>query len=266
MIKLVAADMDGTLLNSRQRLSPHLFPIIRTLIKRDVRFAVASGRQYYNLLQQFETLEDHLLFICENGAMVFDGHNPLYACEIQTKDLRAPVELARSLPNVHVILCGTKAAYLEDDDPVFNTNAHLYYASLKRVSDVLAAAQKDAICKIAIFEQGYAEINACPAFRVFAQQFQVVLSGNSWVDLMEPGVNKGSAIRQMQKRFGIAPDQCMAFGDYLNDYEMMRAVKYSYAMANAHPKLRAACRYEAPSNDEDGVSQVLSREFGINID
>ena len=63
MIRLIAADLDGTLLDSRKRLSPGLFPLIRALRARGVRFAAASGRQYDNLLALFEPVADDLLFI-----------------------------------------------------------------------------------------------------------------------------------------------------------------------------------------------------------
>ena len=55
----------------------------------------------------------------------------------------------------------------------------------------------------------------------------------------------------------------MVFGDYLNDYEMMQSCKYSYAMANAHPKLKEISNYQAKSNDEDGVMEVIKEYFEI---
>ena len=58
-------------------------------------------------------------------------------------------------------------------------------------------------------------------------------------------------------------DETMAFGDYLNDYEMMQSCKYSYAMANAHPKLKEISNYQAKSNDEDGVMEVIKEYFEI---
>ena len=79
---------------------------------------------------------------------------------------------------------------------------------------------------------------------------------------MAPGVNKGVAITRLRKLLGLRPDQCMAFGDYPNDLEMLRAVTYGYAMANAHPDVKAAARFSAPSNDEDGVMRVLRSRFG----
>ena len=70
MIRMIAADMDGTLLDSRKRLPQDLFPLIRQLQDRNVRFVVASGRQYYNLEAQFGEIADQVTFLRENGALI----------------------------------------------------------------------------------------------------------------------------------------------------------------------------------------------------
>ena len=80
---------------------------------------------------------------------------------------------------------------------------------------------------------------------------------------MKPGVNKGEALRGVQRMLGIRPEECMAFGDYLNDCELLDAVGESYAMENAHPALKRIAKYIAPSNDEDGVMRVLRERFDL---
>ena len=72
-IRLIAADMDGTLLDSRKQLPEGLFPLVRALHERGVRFAPASGRQFYTLYEQFGEIADELMYISENGAMICDG-------------------------------------------------------------------------------------------------------------------------------------------------------------------------------------------------
>ena len=71
-IRLIAADMDGTLLDSRSRLPAGIFPMIRELTGRGIRFVIASGRQYYNLESLFRPVADRLTFVAENGAAVFE--------------------------------------------------------------------------------------------------------------------------------------------------------------------------------------------------
>ena len=81
-IRLIAADMDGTLLDSEKRLPDGLFPLVRALHERGVRFAPASGRQFYTLYEQFGEIADELMYISENGSMVCDGAKPSCAGKI----------------------------------------------------------------------------------------------------------------------------------------------------------------------------------------
>lgn len=263
MIKLIAADLDGTLLDSHRQLSSGLIPLVHRLKEMDIRFVPASGRQYYNLALLFPELKDELLFISENGAMTVDRGQTVFVDEIPTADLINPLTIARNAPGAHAVFAGEHTAYYEDDDAVFFENASRYYARLTRVPDLMEAAKHDRICKIAIFEHQNAETGCYQLLSPCAVRFQVALSGADWVDLMNPGVNKGSAMRTLQKNMGISPDECMAFGDYLNDLELLESVTHSFAMANAHPALKEISRYTAPSNDEDGVVSAIRNFLGL---
>lgn len=265
MLKLVASDMDGTLLNSQRELSPRLFPVLQKLFEKNVRFVVASGRQYYNLLRLFEPLRDQISFISENGAMVFERGQSLWVSEIPFDHIAAVVETIRHTDGVLPVLCGEHSAYIEQGHPFFLENVAMYYARFQQVDDVLQAARQDRICKIAAFDMNHAETRAYPALQPFGETLNVCLSGEHWVDVMNPDVNKGEAIRVFQKKYALAPEECMAFGDYLNDCEMLKVCQESYAMANAHPKLKEISRHVAKSNDEDGVVDALCSVFHIGV-
>ena len=70
MIKFIATDMDGTLLNSQNEIHPSFYETFKKLMEKDIIFEIASGRQYYNLAKRFEELKDDLMFIAENGTFV----------------------------------------------------------------------------------------------------------------------------------------------------------------------------------------------------
>ena len=146
-IKLIAADMDGTLLSSRKQLPKGFFPLVRTLKKIGVRFAPASGRQYYNLYEQFGEIADELMYISENGGMVCDGRAIVSFEAMPQQMVCAAVELARGLPNVHAIASMRDGAAYEDDDPVFVENMAMYYARRKKVPDLLEAVQQEPVCR-----------------------------------------------------------------------------------------------------------------------
>ena len=262
-VKLIAADMDGTLLDSNKNLSPYLFDLVKTLKDKDVKFAIASGRQYFNLLENFEDIKEELVYISDNGSIVYDKGHSIYVNEINKEEVKKALKDIRKGEGMYPILCGVESAYVENDNEVFLENAIMYYAKLEIVEDLMDILDKDKICKLAVFDEIDAEKNSLELLEKYNENLMVCLSGNEWVDLMNPGVNKGEAIKILQKNYNISYDETMAFGDYLNDYEMMQSCKYSYAMENAHPKLKEICSYRAKSNDDDGVVHAIKEYFEL---
>lgn len=78
MIKLIASDMDGTLLNTKGELPLQFFPLLKALWAKGILFVAASGRQYHNLLLHFGHVKDKIALLCENGAMVVDCGKRLF--------------------------------------------------------------------------------------------------------------------------------------------------------------------------------------------
>ena len=264
-IKLIAADMDGTLLDSAKQLPDGLFPLIRALRARGVRFAPASGRQYYTLYEQFGEIADELIYISENGAMVCDGTEIVSFEAMPAEEVCRAVETVRTLPGVYAIVSARDGGFYEPaGDADFLRNIAHYSTRRECVPDLLEFVRHEPVCKVALFCAGRAEQVLLPAFARFADTSQIALSGADWVDLMRPGMNKGLAVGALCSRLGITPEECMAFGDYLNDLELLQAVGESYAMENGHETLRAAAKHICPSNDEDGVCRTIRRVFGID--
>ena len=85
----------------------------------------------------------------------------------------------------------------------------------------------------------------------------MTISGDMWMDCMALGVNKGQAIRILQEALDIRQEETMVFGDQLNDMEMMDQAYYSFAVANARPEIRRKARFQADSNQNDGVLKIL---------
>ena len=204
------------------------------------------------------------MYISENGGMVCDGREIVSFEAMPQQLVCAAVELARGLPNVHAIASMRDGAAYEDDDPVFVENMAMYYARRKKVSDLLEAVQQEPVCKVALFCKNAAETNVLPYYRqMFDDKLQVALSGADWVDLMRLGLSKGVAVGVMCDNLHITPAQCMAFGDYLNDVELLRSVGESYAMANAHERLKKVAKHVCPSNDEDGVCRTIRSVLAV---
>lgn len=261
-VRLVAADMDGTLLDGDGQVPSDLWPLLDEMRSRGVVFAPASGRQYATLERTFAAHSQGMVFIAENGTYVVrDG------AEISSDTLEAGVVVSivetlrtRSDLDLGVVVCGKRSVYVERNDPAFRAEADKYYARLEVLPDVLD--YEDDVLKVAVYDFESSATGAGPALEKFARSHQVVVSGQHWVDVMNRGVDKGQALRRLQEALGVTRDQTVAFGDYLNDKELLEAAGISYAMANAHPDIKKVARFEAPANTDDGVVRVVRTLLG----
>ena len=117
MIKLVATDIDGTLIRESSSVLPEeIFDLIRELRKRDIYFAAASGRQYMGLKRLFAPVADQMLFISENGSNVVWKDEELYASVIDPNLIKEMQEYAKHFPNMHLTLSTTKAMHSTGSD------------------------------------------------------------------------------------------------------------------------------------------------------
>nr|WP_154923370.1 Cof-type HAD-IIB family hydrolase [Microbacterium testaceum] len=258
-IRLVAVDMDGTLLDGDGNVPEPLWEMLPRLAERGVSFVPASGRQLATLRATFGEAADAMTFIAENGAYVVRAGVEVASDALDPEVVARAVRHLRSLAaegyDLGVVVCGKRSAYIERTDEAFRLEASTYYAALEAVDDVLAI--DDDVLKIAVYDFAVAEDSVGRALDDIARTHRVVVSGRHWVDIMNPGVDKGVALRRLQDALEVTPAQTAAFGDYLNDLEMLDAAHWSYAMANAHPEVAARARLRAPSNTEHGVLTTL---------
>ena len=260
-IKLIACDVDGTLVDSRKRVPKDLPKAVRRLREHGVRFVIASGRQYYNVLKTFDCVRDDIVVMPDNGAMLMEGEEAYFASRMPCEDVASILGAMERIPTAHPLLEGIRALYMLPGSDFYMHEVSRYYERRVVASDAFEQAASDTICKVAIFDDFSSARNVAPAAARFSDHLNVALSGDNWLDIMNKGVDKGSGLRTILDHLGVKPEECMAFGDYDNDIEMLKICGESYAMANATDAVKAVCRHSAPSNDEDGVMQVLRREF-----
>lgn len=258
-IRLIAVDMDGTLLDGDGNVPEPLWELLPRLAERGVTFVPASGRQLATLRASFGEAADAMTFIAENGAYVVQAGVEVASDVLERDVVERAVRHLRSLADegydLGVVVCGKRSAYIERTDAAFTDQASTYYAALETVADVLAV--DDDVVKIAVYDFAHAENSVGRALDEIARTHRVVVSGPHWVDIMNPGVDKGVALRRLQDALEITPAQTAAFGDYLNDLEMLDAAHWSFAMADAHPEVAARARHRAPSNTEHGVLTTI---------
>lgn len=259
-VRMVVADMDGTLLDGQGQFPPGIWEFLAELKERGIRFVPASGRQYHTLLHMFQDPE--LAYIAENGGVVVAGGERISLIKLGREVYEQTVRLIRTLDPVRhaVVACGADGAYVERSDETFLADTAQYYASLNIVDDLLEVT--DDIVKMAVYDSvdPHQSVHLLAPLR---EGNQVVVSGKAWIDVMDLSCNKGVGVRMLQERFGITPAQTLSFGDLFNDVEMLEAADYSFAMANAHPGVIAGANYLAPANTEHGVLTVTRALAGL---
>ncbi|MCQ2969372.1 MAG: Cof-type HAD-IIB family hydrolase [Clostridium sp.] len=259
MIKFIATDMDGTLLNSNNEIHKDFYNVFQSLKEKDIIFAAASGRQYYNLLERFKDIKDDMMFIAENGTFVVYKGSELIVNALEKNIAKELIKIGRTIPNSYVILCGKTSAYIENDDERLIKETAKYYERYKIVKDLTTV--DDDILKVTICDFNGSENNSNNYFNEYRDKVQITVSGKIWLDMVAKGVNKGVAINEIQELLNIDYNETMVFGDYLNDLEMMSSAYHSYAMANAHDTLKKAARFIAKSNDENGVVHAIKKHI-----
>lgn len=263
-IRLVVADMDGTLLNERGEVPPGFWPLLETMRDRGILFAPASGRQAATLLSMFGHLGADMPIIAENGCLVLHEGALVSANPIDRDLVAEVVEVERGLradgADLGLVYCGMERAYTERHDARFMSDCARYFAALRPVDDALAL--DDRAVKLAVNDFGHAA-ETVAHFERFTGPLHVMVSGPEWVDIIAPGSDKGTAVRALRERLGVTRAQTVVFGDYLNDLPMMAEADWSFAMANALPPILEAANHRAPANSDAGVVRVLSRLLGL---
>ena len=250
MIKLVASDMDGTLLDENSQVPPETFDLIKRLDEAGIRFTVSSGRRLDTLREFLAPVADRIDFVASNGAQV------MVAGELVDREVFSHMALKRLKKVVdmfdclHMALFDEKNSYLLDEPERFELEADKDLRQAVVVHEV--PAPETAIIKASVYcdMPGSVMDMAYVLERELGDAFVFAPSGRSWIDVMQKGVSKATGLQQVLERRGIRADQVMAFGDSMNDYELLTSVGHPVAMGNG--------RY--------AVKQISERTVGTNVE
>ena len=147
-----------------------------------------------------------------------------------------------------VLLCGKNGTWHNSRNDSQHQEIASYYVNQVKMEDLTLV--NDDIFKIAVFEESGIENDGyCKLEERFGENFNVQLSGKYWTDIMNKGVTKGTALRTIENRIGVRYEETMAFGDYLNDVDMLNNSYYSFAMSN----------FMTGSNNDNSVMKEIEK-------
>ena len=265
-IKVIATDMDGTLLDSRGQLDlPRLEKILNRLDQRGVRFVIATGNEVHRMRQLLGHLAERVVLVVANGARIFEHNKLLQAqtwddamvdralghfkgreCQDQfvvtgmnggfVKKGTIFTELDKFMTSEMIEKLYQRMHFVEEFDSSL-------FGGVLKMSMVVGEERSDAVLQ---------EIND-----LFDGQIRAVSSGYGCIDILQTGIHKAWGLEELLKRWGLKSEQIMAFGDSENDIEMLKFAGISYAMENAEESVKEVATGVAPANSQAGVYQVL---------
>ncbi len=260
-IKVIALDLDGTLLNEDHQLSEISVEIINEIRIKGKKIILASGRSYKSLSPFARELALDESVVCYNGAAVF--YHPT-----GEKLIEYP-------------LIGKWAPILIEESRQSNTHLHLfkneqwYYEKYRKEVDLYTSRcgfkgvctnfdnMENLICTKAMFigetdklKEIYARLKG-----IIGDDVYIAYSTKYFLEVMCKGVSKAKALKDVLKKDNINLSEVISFGDGMNDLELVTEAGIGYAMANGSEELIQAASYMAPPNFENGVARTLSDLF-----
>ncbi len=238
MIRLLASDIDGTLLPRKDMdLSSELFELIRKMRERNTFFFAASGRQYQNLRMLFDPVKDEIGYICANGCLAYyDGE--LVHKETMSYDIGQEIISAISeYPGDEVMISGEQVTYIDGKNEEFLHEMRDVVRNKVYVPENILDTPEEYF-KISAYRKEGAAQHAQYYERLFGDRVTVVYGGGGYVDMMPRNVNKGTTIQWIMDFLGIKKSETCAFGDNYNDEEMLNDVEYGFAMKKAPKEIR----------------------------
>ena len=270
-IKLIAVDMDGTFLDDNKNYNRARFAEQYQQMKtQGIRFVVASGNQYFQLISFFPEIASELSFVADNGAWVVSEGESLFNARLKPEDFLTVTGHLLDQPHLQVIACGKKSAYILNscDDDFKQTAARFYHRLAHRES---FTGIDDCMFKFALSLPDSLLDDAMDSLTHELKGIMVpVTSGHGSIDLIIPGAHKAHGLSILQQKWGINDSEVVSFGDGGNDIEMLRQSGFSFAMGNAPEKIKQVARFQTDHCNQQGVlnviDKILQKEFPFNLD
>ena len=262
-IRLIATDIDGTLLPRGGAISELTRRAVRACRARGIPFVIVSGRwigALGSVIQAADTA-DQPVIIVNGSAVLGPGGEVLYERFMAPEDVAAVYDVLRRF-DVQINSYVPGALYCVNTRALTHPSSMIkgYLGGGRLVIDDEAAFRREALSRVYKLEGLTEDTALMDALRAaLAEQTGARVTHSSWrnVELMSHGMGKAPALGWLAEHLGISLGDCMAFGDNANDMDMLRAVGWPVAVGNATDEVKAVARLVADTDANDGVAKVI---------
>ncbi|ONI44304.1 HAD family hydrolase [Candidatus Epulonipiscioides gigas] len=268
MIKLVAIDMDGTLLKDDKTISQNTKDIILKARKNGVKIVLATGRPMEGLKSTLEFLEldsEEDFVLCFNGALVENVKTKEVIGQVTIKGehLHELYKLSQTLgTNIHAfsstkgLIAPKMSKYTQVEMDINNIPIQLMdFNSIEANEDIIKVMLID---EPAIIDKAVANLP-----KDLYDKYTIVRSTPYFLEFLSKKVNKGVGLQILAEYLNIKPIEIMSFGDAGNDIHMIEYAGLGVAMANATNEVKQASQFVTKSNNEDGVAHAM-KQFSLD--
>lgn len=264
-VKMIALDMDGTLLNPQHQITPKAKAAIDEAQRRGIYVVLASGRPYIGMKKYVSELgldRAGQYCISYNGALVQHANSgePIIETALGIEDYHFFEVLARQL-GVHFQALDKQYLYTPNRDisrytvhEAEITGIPLRYRHAEEMSGDSSFPKLMMVDEPELLD---AAISRLPS--ELLERYTLVKSANHYLEILDKTVSKGRSVQLLAKKLGIKAQDVLAVGDHQNDLTMLAWAGYGVAMGNAIEQVKAQASYHTASNTEDGVAQAIQQ-------
>lgn len=254
MIKFIASDLDGTLLPPTKVMPAQTFPYIEKMAAMGVTFAPASGRQLPNLKKLFAPVLDKIAIIAENGGLAWMGGEIIFRDPTPAEGVKYALDIIDGQEGLYPLLSCTDCAYYSSDYDPFVSTLLKSYTRAKRVKDLKEIADSEEVLKISVWDSLPCAEHGGVILPPLIKGMRALISGYDWLDVCVPDANKGKAFEALLRHLGVDRAESVAFGDHMNDYEMLKTAGRAFIPENGFAKLK-----------ESGVGEIIGPHRELSV-
>lgn len=259
-IKLIVFDLDDTLLDSNQSISSRTYRAIKQVVTKGIKVMLATGRMYSTVIPFAGNLGLDMPIISYNGAMIntYPLGERLYHNPIEEEVAKQVMQLCRER-QWYIQTYIDDVLYVKELDKNAKLYARIIGAVPNPVGDQLYTIKGTPTKMLAIAEPGEIEQLKMEFHTRFGDILCIAESKPNYLEINNYTVNKGNALKFIASKLDIDRQEIMAFGNGINDIEMLRYSEWGVAVANSSPDVKKIARIVTGSNDEEGVADILEQ-------
>ena len=273
MIKLIAIDMDGTLLNEKKHIDKAQKEAIHEAVEAGIKIVLCTGRPLYGILPFYEELglselDSEGYVILNNGCSIHKTKDWELIDQVNftSDDIDYLYKFSEGYDINFTLVNDYYYFNIDDRKPTDEliTDAGFVFSDITNISLKEAKNGKHKIIKIMFLGNP----NIMADFQkenenILKDKYSSVLSQPYVYEILPKGNNKGTGLKKLAKKLGIKQEEIMAIGDGNNDIEMFEYAHYSVAMENGTKPARKAAKYQTDSNENNGVAKAI-RKYALN--